>query len=62
MKLELRRQEIAILIAWAEEATKSKYGLGDESVCLTWEEEHLLENLRSSLKGETSHRDKGKNK
>ena len=47
--LKLNRQEIQILLSWAEEATKGKFNLGDEPAGLTWEEEALIQKLRDAL-------------
>lgn len=49
MKIELNPQELEILIAWSEEATKGRFDMGDEPVCFTWEEENLLKKLRDVL-------------
>ncbi len=50
MKLELSRQEIQLLLAWSEEATKGKFGLGDDPSGTTWEEDNLLKKLSKALK------------
>lgn len=50
MKIDLTIQEIRILLAWSEEATKGKFSLGDESVGFTWEEGVLLDKLQNALK------------
>ena len=50
MKVDLSRQEIELLLAWSEEATKGKFGLGDDPAGLTWEEENLLKKLQRVLK------------
>jgi len=49
MKLELTRQEMEILIAWSEEATKGKFNLGDDPAGMTWEEENLIGKIRAAL-------------
>ena len=50
MILELNRQELKILLAWSEQATRGKFDLGDDTVGLTWEEETLCKKLKEALK------------
>ena len=50
MNIDLNRQEIRILIAWAEEATKGKFNMGDDASAMTFEEEDLIKKLRSASK------------
>jgi len=35
-------------MAWADEATRGKFGLGDDSAGLTWEEDNLIKKLAAA--------------
>ncbi len=52
MNVEISRQEIAILLAWSEEATKGRFGAGEEASGLTWEESNLIKKLNLASKSE----------
>ncbi len=49
MKLELSRQELSILQGWAEEATKGRFGAGDDPSGLTWEENNLIQKIKAAI-------------
>lgn len=49
IKIGFTHEEIFTLLLWAEEATKGKFNLGDETVGLTWEEETLIKKLKNAL-------------
>ncbi len=49
MKLELSRQELSSLLAWAEEATKGRFGLGDDPTGLTYEQNNLIRKLKEAM-------------
>ena len=50
MQIDLNRQELTLLMAWAEEATKGKFNLGDDASALTWEEDVLIKKLNEAAK------------
>ncbi len=48
MKIELNRQELSLLLAWAEESTKGRFALGDDPSGLTYEENNLIRKLKAA--------------
>jgi hypothetical protein len=48
VNLELSREEVRILLSWAEESTRGKFGLGDDASALSWEEETLMNKLKQA--------------